>query len=108
MASIGLLLQIAVQYNLLIHHMDVKSAYLNALLDYEIYVEPPESFKGKNGNYVWKLKKSLYGLKQSGWTWNKTFHTYLTTQNFIQSPVDSCTFKMSRIKYPSLYCGLIH
>ena len=76
MASIRLLLQIAVQHNLLIHHMDVKSAYLNATLDYEIHVEPPEGFKGKN--YFWKLKKSLYGIKQSGWTWNKTFHAYLT------------------------------
>ena len=54
--------------------MDVKSAYLNAPLDYEIYVELPEGFEGKNGNYVWKLK-SLYGLKQSGRTWNKIFHT---------------------------------
>ena len=42
-----------------------------------------KALKGKNGNYVWKLKKSLYGLKQSGQTWNKTFHTYLTTQNFL-------------------------
>ena len=36
MVSIKLLLQIAVQYDLLIHHMDVKSAFLNASLDYEI------------------------------------------------------------------------
>ena len=61
-------------------------------LDYEIYVEPPEGFKSKNGNYVWKLQKSLYALKQSGRTWNKTFHVYLTTQNFVQSPVDSCMY----------------
>ena len=88
MASMRLLLQIAVQYDLLIHHMNVKSAYLNVPLDYEIYVELSEDFKGKNGNYIWKLKISLYGLKQCGWTWNKTFHTYLTTQNFVQSPVD--------------------
>ena len=44
MASIRLLLQIAVYHDLLIHHMAVKSAYLNAPLDYEIYVEPPEGF----------------------------------------------------------------
>ena len=88
MASIKLLLQIAVQYDFLIHHMDVKSAYLNAPLDYKIYVELPECFKGKNVNNVWKLFKKLYGLKQSSQTWNKTFHTYLTTQNFVQSPVD--------------------
>ena len=92
MASVRFLLQIAVHYDLLIHHIDVKSAYLNAPLDYEIYVELPEGFKCKNGNYVWKLKKSLYGLKQSGRTWNKIFHTYLTAQNFVQSPVDPCMY----------------
>ena len=52
MASIRLLSQIAVQYDLLIHHMDVKSAYLNAPLDYETYVDTPEGFEGKNGNYI--------------------------------------------------------
>ena len=92
MASIRLLLQIAVQYDLLIHHMDVKSACLNAPLEYKIYVEPPEGFESKNVNYVWKLKKSLYGLKHRGQTWNKTFYTYLTTQNFLQSTVDPCMY----------------
>ena len=76
MASVRLLLQITVQYDLLIHHMDVK----NAPLDYEI--DPPEGFEGKNGNYVWKLKKSLNGLKHGGWPLYKTFHTNLTIQNF--------------------------
>ena len=92
MASIRLLLQIAVQYDLIIHHMDVKSAYLKDPLDYEICVEPSEGFKGKNGNYVCKLKKSFYGLKQSSQTWNKTFHTYLTKQNLVQSPVNPCMY----------------
>ena len=45
MASIRLLLKVAVQYDLLIYHMDVKSAYLNALIDYEIYVDPPLKVK---------------------------------------------------------------
>ena len=72
--------------------MDVKSVYLNAPLDYEIYVEPLKSFEGKNGNYVWKLWKSLCRLKQSGWTWNKTFHFYLITQNFEQSPMNPCMY----------------
>ena len=51
-----------------------------------------KALKGKNGNYIWKLKKSLYGLKQSSQTWRKTFHIYLTTQYFVQSPVDPCTY----------------
>ena len=72
MAFIRLLLQIAVQYDLLIHHMDVKSTYLNAHLDYEVYVELLEGFKGKNGNYLKKLFKNPYknravelGIKRS-------------------------------------------
>ena len=36
--------------------------------------------------------RNFYGLKQSGRTWNKTCHTYLTTQNFMQSPVDPCMY----------------
>ena len=84
MASLRLLLEIAVQCDLLIHPMNVRSTYLDTHLDYEIYVE---GFKGKNGNYVWKLEKSRYGLKK--WS-NKTFHTYLTTHNFVQPPMDPC------------------
>ena len=88
MAFIRLLLQIAVKHDLKFHHMDVKSAYLNASLDYEIYIEPLEDFEGKNENYVWKLKKYL----QSSQTWNKTLHTYLTKQNFVQSSVNPCMY----------------
>ena len=46
------------------------------------------------------LKKSFYGLKQSGRTWNKTFHTYLTTQNFVQSPMDHCMYVQNVQKIP--------
>ena len=62
--------------------MDVKSAYLNVPLDYEIYIDPPKRIEDQNGNYDWKFKKSLYGLKQSSRTWNKTFHAYQITQHF--------------------------
>ena len=70
--------------------MDVISAYLSVPFDDEIYVELPESFKVKNGNYIWKFKKSLYGLKQSGRTWNKTFHTYLTKYFITDRPLQVC------------------
>ena len=49
--------------------MDVKTAYLNAPIDCEIYIEQPEGFEqqGENGvKLVCKLQKSLYGIKQSG------------------------------------------
>ena len=66
--SVRTLMQLVVQHSLIVHQMDVKTAYLNAPIDCEIYVEQPKGFcvEGKAGEkLVYKLKKSLYGLKQS-------------------------------------------
>ena len=60
-------MQLAVQYNFTVHQIDVKTAYLNTPIDCELYVEQPEGFTvtGRDGEHlVYKLKKSLYGLKQ--------------------------------------------
>lgn len=49
-----------------IDHLDVKTAFLNGNLNETIYMEQPESFiaKGKE-NFVYKLHKAIYGLKQA-------------------------------------------
>ena len=93
--SIRMLAQLVVQHNLTIHQMDVKSAYLNAPIDCEIYVQQPEGFvvRGDDGEkWVWKLKKSLYGLKQSGRNWNNLLHGNLMDQGFSQSLADPCLY----------------
>ena len=59
MASIRLLFQIAVQYDLLIHHIDVKSSYINTPLDYEIYVEPLKALTVRMGIMFGNLKNPL-------------------------------------------------
>ena len=41
---------------------------------------------------VCRLKKSLYGLKQSPRCWNRTFTEEMVKQNFIQSQADACIF----------------
>ena len=49
--------------------------------------------KSKSGEkLVFKLKKSLYGLKQSGRSWNSKLYSHLTEQRFVQSNVDHCVY----------------
>ena len=59
--------------------MDVKTTFLHGDLEEEIYMKQPEEFIVKGNNeLVCKLKKSLYGLKQSLRMWHQILtHTYL-------------------------------
>jgi hypothetical protein len=90
-----MLLQRAVQNEMIIHQMDVKTAYLNAPIDCEIFIDQPESFEKQgdhSGSLVCKLKKSRYGLKQSCGNWNNLLHTDLINENFTQSLADLCVY----------------
>ena len=91
METIRTLMQIAVQEDLTLHQMDVKTAYLHAPIDEDIYVSQPSGYT--IGTKVWKLQKSLYGLKQSGRNWHKLLCDYLINElDFIQSNSDPCLF----------------
>ena len=61
-----------------IHQMDVATAFLNGDLKEEIYMQQPSGYiqPDKNG-LVCKLKKSLYGLKQSPRCWNEKLCEHL-------------------------------
>ena len=46
------------------HQMDVKTSFLNGLIEEEVYIEQPQGFEtNDNETHVCKLKKALYGLK---------------------------------------------
>jgi hypothetical protein len=66
--------------------MDVKTTFLHGDLEEEIYMKQPEGFvvKGKK-ELVCKLKKSLYGLKQSPRMWYQKFDTYILELGFVRS-----------------------
>ena len=64
MSSIRIVLGIATSMNLEVEQLDVKTAFLHGDLEEEIYMEQPKGFIDKgNDQLVFKLKKSLYGLK---------------------------------------------
>lgn len=95
MTSVRALMQISVQNDLIIHQMDVKTAYLHAPIEEEIYMDQPEGFEQTESgeNLVYKLKKSLYGLKQSGRNWYKLLNDYLEQNDFERNLSDHCVYR---------------
>ena len=92
-ASIRTLLAFGNDNNYEIHHMDVKTAYLNGELDHEIFMEQPEGFVDtQNPTYVCKLQKSIYGLKQSARCWNSAIDNFLRTNGYTSFDADECIF----------------
>ncbi|KAM0021247.1 putative RNA-directed DNA polymerase [Helianthus debilis subsp. tardiflorus] len=70
METIRLILAIAATNGWLVHHLDVKSAFLYGDLKEEVYVSQPTGYevKGKE-NLVYRLNKALYGLRQAPRAW---------------------------------------
>lgn len=71
--------------------LDAKNAFLNGKLDYDVFLEiPPGTTKGEE--CVWKLHKSLYGLKQSPRIWYLTVEKVLLDNGFQNSVLEPCLF----------------
>ena len=70
--------------------MDVKTAFLNGDLIEEIYMDIPEGIDNENvpPGSVYKLNRTLYGLKQSPRMWNKKIDDYLINQGFTRLDTD--------------------
>ena len=91
--TVRILLAVAAAKGLNVRQLDVRSAYLNGELEEELYMEQPPGFiKQGQEDKVLRLKKSLYGLKQSARAWNKRVTDVLFEMNFQQSKADPCLF----------------
>ena len=87
--SIRILLAYASHHNFKLQQMDVKSAFLNGDLHEEIYMSQPPSFiQQGNEHLVCKLKKSIYGLKQSPREWYSKINSFFISQGFDRSKND--------------------
>ncbi|GJU38243.1 zinc finger, CCHC-type containing protein [Tanacetum coccineum] len=91
--TIRLLLALAAIHNLVIHQMDVKTAFLNGDLDEEVYMKQPEGFvMPGNEHKVCKLVKSLYGLKQAPKQWHQKFDEVVLSSGFLLNQSDKCVY----------------
>jgi hypothetical protein len=72
-----------------LHQMDVKITFLNGEIEEEVYIEQPEGFViHEHKSHVCRLKKSLYGLKQTPCAWYENMDGFLMSLGFNKSVVD--------------------
>jgi hypothetical protein len=91
--SVRLLLAIAAHCGWEVHHLDVKSAFLNGELEEEVYVTQPPGFEqAGEEEKVLRLSKSLYGLRQAPRAWNAKLDTTLLSLGFQRSPSDHAVY----------------
>ncbi|GJW28810.1 zinc finger, CCHC-type containing protein [Tanacetum coccineum] len=78
---------------LIIHQMDVKTAFLNGELEEEVYMNQPLGFiLSGNENKVCKLVKSLYGLKQAPKQWHQKFDEVGLSNGYLLNQADKCVY----------------
>ena len=66
--------------------MDVKTAFLNGVIEEEVYIEQLEGFEThEKKTHVCRLKKALYGLKQAPRAWYNRIDGYLQKMGFVKS-----------------------
>ena len=104
--SIRILIALEAKLKWDLHHLDVKSAFLNGEIKEEVYVHQPEGFikKGKE-EYVLRLRKALYGLKQAPRAWNYKLDDTLRSMGFIKSVSHQAVYT-SNIKEDRILVGV--
>ena len=94
MNTVRFLLKLAAAKCWEIHQMDVRNAFLHGDLEEEIYMQLPPGFKTTDLSKVCRLRKSLYGLKQSPRCWFAKLSKALLSFGFTQSYEDYSLFSL--------------
>ena len=98
-STIRILFALAVEMNLDILHWDIKTAFFYGNLCDEIYIKQPDGFVDESNNgLVFRLNKSMYGLKQAAKCWNDTISSFLMELGFGRLEGEPCVFQLVREK----------
>nr|GEX73007.1 retrovirus-related Pol polyprotein from transposon TNT 1-94 [Tanacetum cinerariifolium] len=93
MEAIKIFLEYAAHKSFTVFQMDVKTAFLYGSLKEDMYVCQPESFiDADHPSHVYKLKKTLYGLKQALRAWYDELSTFLLQNHFFKGTIDPTLF----------------
>ena len=80
--SIRTLIALSAYHGMFVHQMDVNTAFLNALVNEDLYINAPDGLVIPP-NHILKLNKALYGLKQAPRVWNHTIQVFITSLGLI-------------------------
>ncbi|MBW0574515.1 hypothetical protein O181_114230, partial [Austropuccinia psidii MF-1] len=72
--------------------LDIKSVFLNAPLEDEVYLSIPQGLERDKKKVCLKLKKAIYGLRQAPLAWYPRLSNWLINWGFKVSKADSCVF----------------
>nr|GEV14720.1 Gag-Pol polyprotein [Tanacetum cinerariifolium] len=93
MEAIRIFLAHAAHKGFTVYQMDVKTSFLHGSLKKDVYVCQPEGFiDSDHPTHVYKLKKPLYGLKQTPRAWYDELSTFLLQNEFSKGIIDSTLF----------------
>jgi len=96
MTSVRLLISLATTHHWPVHQLDIKNAFLNGILDEEVYMAQPPGFVAQRESMkVCKLKKSIYGLKQSPRAWFCRFASTVQDFGLHRSKKDHCLLEIT-------------
>jgi hypothetical protein len=94
--AIKILLAFAVSKEFKLYQMDMKRAFLNGVIQEEVYVRQPPGFESlKYSDRVYKLSKALYGLKQAPRAWYARLKTFLLEHRYVMGSVDKTLFTLN-------------
>ena len=93
--SFLVIMALVAHYDLELHQMDVKTAFLNGDLSETIYMNQPDGFQKEGEEHlVCQLRKSIYGLKQASRQWYLKFDEVVTSLGFKENDVDQCIYML--------------
>ena len=89
-----MLCALAARRNYAVHLVDIQNAFVSSDLDRDLYMALPPGDPHEGTGKICKLKKSLYGLRQSPRLWSEHMHKYLRQLGFEPLQCDSCVYRL--------------